>query len=155
MPVDKPIQRGSWGLEVGQPLYMPADDPYELLRLSQKPDLALKDCFLRVDWQTLRRLPISGGIVFNFKALFTPVEEFKDEPKVPALIAKVLRGGKENLMKYKNTWHVEHVVLPALDEWNQEQENSGMIEKNWEVTTLDEDPWYKGWKEKWHRQQGF
>lgn len=27
--------------------------------------------------------------------------------------------------------------------------------RNWEVTTLDEDPWFKGWEEKWHRQQGF
>uniref|UniRef100_A0A093XF12 Uncharacterized protein n=1 Tax=Talaromyces marneffei PM1 TaxID=1077442 RepID=A0A093XF12_TALMA len=113
MPADKPIQRGSWGLEIDQPLYMPAGHPHEKLRLSQNPDLTLDDCFLRVDWQTLRRLPISGAIVFNFKALFTSVQEFRDEPKVPALIAKVLRGGKENLMKYKGTWHVEHIVLPA------------------------------------------
>ncbi|EED17580.1 conserved hypothetical protein [Talaromyces stipitatus ATCC 10500] len=155
MPADKPIQRGSWGLEIDKPLYMPAGHPHEQHRLSQKPDLALKDCFLRVDWQTLRRLPISGGIVFNFKAIFTPVQEFRDEPKIPALVAKILRNGKENLMKYKSTWHVEHVVLPALDKWNKEQEDSGAIERNWEVTTLDEDPWYKGWEDKWHRQQGF
>lgn len=58
-------------------------------------------------------------------------------------------------MKYKGTWHVEHVMLPALDKWNQEQEDNGIIEKDWEVTTLDEDPWFKGWEEKWHRQQGF
>lgn len=155
MPAEKPIQRGSWGLEVGQPLYMPAGDQHEQHRLSQNPHLAIEDCFLRVDWQTLRRLPISGAIVFNFKALFTPVREFRDEPKVPALVAKILREGKENLMKYKNTWHVEHVILPALDAWNKEQEESNMIEKSWEVATLDEDPWYHGWEGKWHRQQGF
>ncbi|CRG87672.1 hypothetical protein PISL3812_04692 [Talaromyces islandicus] len=155
MPADKPIQRGSWGLEVDCPLYMPPGDPHELHRLSQSPDLSIDDCYLRVDWQTLRRLPISGGIVFNFKAVFTPVTEFRDEPKVPALVAKVLREGKKNLMEYKSTWHVEHVVLPALDKWNKEQEDSGVIEKNWEVSTLDEDPLFKGWEEKWHRQQGF
>lgn len=155
MPADKPIQRGSWGLEVDCPLYMPPGDPHELHRLSQSPDLSLDGCYLRVDWQTLRRLPISGGIVFNFKAVFTPVKEFRDEPKVPALVAKVLREGKKNLMEYKSTWHVEHVVLPALDKWNKEQEDSGMIEKDWEVSTLDEDPLFKGWEDKWHRQQGF
>ncbi|KAH8701786.1 hypothetical protein BGW36DRAFT_290274 [Talaromyces proteolyticus] len=155
MPADKPIQRGSWGLEVGRPLYMPPGDPHEQHRLSQSPNLLLEDCHLRVDWQTLRRLPISGGVVFNFKAVFTPVTEFRYEPKIPALIAKILREGKKSLMEYKNTWHVEHIVLPALDKWNKEQEDSGMIKKNWDVSTLDEDPWFQDWEEKWHRQQGF
>lgn len=155
MPTDKPIQRGSWGLEIGQPLYMPSGDPHELHRLSQNPNLSLSDCYLRVDWQTLRRLPLSGGIVFNFKALFTPVTEFRDEPGVPALVAKILKEGKNNLMKYKNTWHVEHVVLPKLEEWAKEQEENGLVPENWEVSTLEESPWFKNWEEKWHRQQGF
>lgn len=155
MPTEKPIQRGSWGLEVGTPLYMPPGDPHEALRLSQNPDLKLDECHLRVDWQTLRRLPLSAAVVFNFKALFTPVSEFRDEPGVPALVAKVLEEGKENLMKYKGTWHVQHVILPKLKEWAKEQEDLGLMPKDWEVSTLDESPWFRGWEEKWHRQQGF
>ncbi|KAB8233137.1 hypothetical protein BDV23DRAFT_194646 [Aspergillus alliaceus] len=155
MPTDKPIQRGSWGLEVGQPLYMPKGDPHEKLRLSQDPKLQLDDCHLRVDWQTLRRLPLSGAIVFNFKALFTPVTEFRDEPGVPALVAKVLKEGKKNLMEYKSTWHVEHVILPKLEEWAKEQEENELVSRNWKVATLDDSPWYRNWEEKWHRQQGF
>lgn len=155
MPADKPIQRGSWGFEVDRPLYMPPGDPHELHRLSQNPNLRIEDCNLRVDWQTLRRLPLSGAIVFNFKALFTPVTEFRDEPGVPALISKILKEGKENMMKYKSTWHTEHVVIPKLDEWANEQEDKGLVEKNWKVATLDEDPMFRGWEDKWHRQQGF
>ncbi|KAK2743362.1 hypothetical protein FQN55_007297 [Onygenales sp. PD_40] len=155
MPTDKPIQRGSWGLEVGQPLYMPAGDPHELQRLSQNPSLKLTDCYMRVDWQTLRRLPLSAAIVFNFKALFTPVTEFRDEPGVPALLAKILNDGKRSLMEYKNTWHVEHVVLPKLEEWAEEQVREGVIERDWQVSTLDDSPWFKGWEGKWRRQQGF
>ncbi|KLJ09892.1 hypothetical protein EMPG_14685 [Blastomyces silverae] len=155
MPTDKPIQRGSWGLEVGQPLFMPPGDPHELHRLSQNPSLGLSDCYMRVDWQTLRRLPLSSSIVFNFKALFTPVTEFRDEPCVPKLIAKILKEGKRPLLEYKNTWHVEHVVLPALEKWAAEQEENGLVESGWEVNTLDESPWFKGWEEKWHKQQGF
>ncbi|KAL4904493.1 hypothetical protein BDW74DRAFT_178599 [Aspergillus multicolor] len=155
MPTDKPIQRGSWGLEIGQPLHMPAGDPHEKLREFQDPNLRLEDCYLRTDWQTLRRLPLSAAIVFNFKALFTPVTEFRDEPCVPALVAKVMREGNKDLMTYKGTWHIEHVVLPALDKWAKEQEVKGLAPKNWEVATLDESPWFKGWEEKWHRQQGF
>lgn len=155
MPADKPIQRGSWGLEVGQPLYMPKGDPHETLRLSQDPNLQLDNCHLRVDWQTLRRLPLSAAIVFNFKALFTPVSEFQDEPGVPALMAKILKEGKKNLMDYKGTWHVEHIVIPKLEGWAKEQEEKGLVPKNWQVSTLDDSPWYQGWQEKWHHQQGF
>ncbi|KAL2852188.1 hypothetical protein BJX68DRAFT_275028 [Aspergillus pseudodeflectus] len=155
MPSDKPIQRGSWGLEIGKPLYMPAGDPHEKLRTFQDPDLKLEDCFLRVDWQTLRRLPLSAAVVFNFKALFTPVTEFRDEPCVPALLKKIMTEGKENLIKYKATWHVEHVLLPQFEEWIREQEESGAVPRDWEVSTLDDSPWFKNWQEKWHRQQGF
>ncbi|ODH26657.1 hypothetical protein ACO22_04489 [Paracoccidioides brasiliensis] len=49
MATDKPIQRGSWGLEVGQPLFMPPGDPHELLRLSQSRLLSLSNRYMRVD----------------------------------------------------------------------------------------------------------
>ena len=58
-------------------------------------------------------------------------------------------------MEYKSTWHVEHKVLPALEAWAKEQEDNGLVEKGWEVRTLDESPWFPEWEEKWHRQQGF
>jgi hypothetical protein len=155
MPANAPIQRGSWGLEVGTPLFMPPGDPHEKLREIQNPDLKIEDCHLRVDWQTLRRIPLSGAIVFNFTALFTPVTEFRDEPRIPALLVKILRDGKKHLMDYKGTWHVEHVVLPAFEAWAGEQVEHGVVEGDWDVATLDESPFYEGWEEKWRRQQGY
>lgn len=155
LPPNRPIQRGSWGLEVDTPLFMPPGDPHENFRTRQVPNLPVSRVHLRVDWQTLRRLPLSGAIVFNFKALFTPLDDFRSEAYVPALLAKVLRDGKKALMEYKSTWHVEHVVLPALEEWAREQEADGLTERGWEVRTLEEAPWFPGWEEKWHRRQGF
>lgn len=149
-----PIQRGSWGLEVGEPLFTLPSDLHGP-RLSQDPQLTISDVNLRVDWQTLRRMPLSGAIVFNFKALFTPVTEFRDEPGIPQIVAKVLREGKKPMLDYKNTWHVEHVTLPALDRWSEEQVQSGLVEREWEVATLEESPLFKGWREKWRHQQGF
>ncbi|KAG5651699.1 hypothetical protein H0H81_007758 [Sphagnurus paluster] len=143
---DKPIQRGSWGLEVGQPLFAPPDDPHFALRTApQDPSLSIDDVFLRVDWQILRRLPASRAIVFNYKALFTPVTDFRDEPYIPRLLARILRDMKQGLRDYKSTGHVEHRVLPALDEWAAEQEAKGWVPKDWEERTLDEDPFFPGW----------
>jgi hypothetical protein len=104
---------------------------------------------LRVDWQTLRRLPLSGAVVFNFKALFTPITEFRNEPYIPSLILKILTEGKENIMKYKGTWHVEHVVKPTLEEYERFQIESELIEKDWQPETLPEAPFFRGWEQKW------
>ncbi|KAL8830211.1 MAG: hypothetical protein Q9170_005837 [Blastenia crenularia] len=90
LPTARPIQRGSWGLEIDKPLFMPPGDPHEAYRDYQMDpaQLPLSRIHLRVDWQTLRRLPLSGSIIFNFKALFTPVEEFREYvlPPPPNLV---------------------------------------------------------------------
>ncbi|KAI5777638.1 hypothetical protein EDC01DRAFT_392618 [Geopyxis carbonaria] len=159
LPTSSPIQRGSWGLERGKPLHMPPGDPHSLLRAAQDPALQLAEIHLRVDWQTLRRLPLSGSVVFNFKALFTPLHELRAEPGVPRLMATVLRAGDAALMRYKGTWHVQHVALPVLEEWAREQRGRGVGVREdgeeEEVATLEEYPLFGGWREKWVAQQGF
>ncbi|KAH0353528.1 hypothetical protein KCU83_g3050, partial [Aureobasidium melanogenum] len=155
LPTDKPIQRGSWGLEIDEPLFMPPNDPHASLRDVQDPTHDLSRCNVRVDWQTLRRLPLSGGIVFNFKCLFTPVSALATEPYIPGLLVKVLKDGKKQLMEYKGTWHTEHVVIPALEEMDREQKAKGVVEEGWEAKTLDEYPWFPGWEDKWQKEQGF
>jgi hypothetical protein len=145
MPLDKPVQRGAWGFEVGQPLFLQADDPHFTLRESQDPELKLSDIYLRVDWQTLRRLPRSRAIVINFKALFTPVTDLRHEPYIPKLCLKILKEGKESMMTYKGSWHTEHKVIPAFEEWAQEQEEKGWVPKDWKERTLDEHPFFPGW----------
>lgn len=155
MPTDKPIQRGSWVLEIDQPLFKAPDDPHEKLREMQNPDHTIDQAHLRVDWQTLRRLPLSGAIVFNFKAVFTPVTALRNEPYIPTLMLKVLKEGNQRIIEYKNTWHTEHIVIPALEEYERQQKANGMMAKDWAPRTLDESPFYPGWAEKWHQQQGF
>ncbi|THY80337.1 hypothetical protein D6C93_09957 [Aureobasidium pullulans] len=155
LPTDKPIQRGSWGLEIDEPLFMPPSHPHLLLRNTQDPSLPLSRTNLRVDWQTLRRLPLSGAVVFNFKCLFTPVTCFAEEAYIPSLLLKVIREGKRELMEYKGTWHTEHVVVPALEEMEREQRRKGVVEEGWEVQTLDEYPYFPGWEGRWRKQQGY
>ncbi|KAJ7582590.1 hypothetical protein C8J56DRAFT_223647 [Mycena floridula] len=148
MTADKPIQRGSWGLEVGKPLYLQSDNPEFATRLTQSPELDEGNIYLRVDWQTLRRFPRSRCIVFNFKALFTPLTEFRREPYIPALLLKILREGKKELLQYKGTFHIQHVAIPALERWAAEQEEEGVVPKGWKVRTLDESPFFPGWETK-------
>lgn len=155
MPTDKPIQRGAWSLEVGKTLLLTKDDPKITKESVQDPSLRVEDCFLRVDWQTLRRLPLSGAIVFNFKTFFTPVTELRDEPRIPSLLSTVLSQGKRDLLVYKKTPLIERLLVPQLEAWKREQEEAGLVETDWNVATLEESPFFSGWESKWHRQQRF
>lgn len=76
--------------------------------------------------------------------------EFRDEPFIPKLVATVLKEGSKPIMEYKGTFHIEHIALPALEEWAKEQEDNGLVPKDWKVRTLDEDPFFPGWQRKWN-----
>jgi hypothetical protein len=84
-----------------------------------------------------------------------PVAEFRDEPYIPSLVLKVINEGKENLMKYKNMWHAEHVVKPALEQYEKEQLEQGVIDEGWQVHTLEGSPFFPVWEDKWKGQHGF
>ncbi|KAJ8604951.1 hypothetical protein MRB53_041627 [Persea americana] len=184
LPNSRPIQRGSWGFELGEtycklpgldtPAGRPAGEsthdtstapstsPSTSTSTSTDPAPDLPDIStinLRTDWQTLRRLPVSRAILFNFRAYFTPVTELRDEAKIPALAAKMLRDLNPGIAKYKGKYGgaggrdwKEEVLIPKLEEWAEEQVEKGMVERDWEVGTLEESPFFPGWERKWRAQ---
>ena len=153
-----PNSHGVYALKATKLLFSPPFPPYSThldeVRSKQEPDLSISDCHFRVDWQTLRRLPVTGVIVFNFKALFTPLEAFRHEPYIPTLLRHVILNGKDNIMEYKGTWAVQHKVCPQLEEWHKEQERDGKLGKGWEIETLKESPWFPGWVRTWRERMG-
>jgi len=161
LPADAPVARCSWSLEDWEAMFTSPEAEREKGRewnrsafCGEPEKLTRGDIRLRCDAQTLRRLPLSGAVAFNFKAVFTPFEELKDEPYVPALLLKVLEAGKENLITYKCEANVRRVAMEALKDWAEEQVRDGVVPADWEVTTLDESPFYPGWEERWKRRQG-
>jgi hypothetical protein len=146
LPASRPVQRGAWGFEIGQHLYTPPGHPDLRARETQSAQLRPEDLYFRVDWQNLRRLPLSGAIVFNFKAFFTPVRELKHEPYVPSLSLKVLGESKANLREYKQVYHIEHVLCPLMSEYERFQIDTGLMEEGWEPRTLSESPFFPGWE---------
>lgn len=121
-------------------------------RHSETKSISIEQCYLRVDWQTLRRLPLSGAIVFNFKAVFTPMTELRAEPYVPALLYKQVTEGKRVITEPKVHRHLLGVVLGALEAWKGEQVERGVVERDWEEETLAESPFYPGWEDIWRER---
>ncbi|KAK0703928.1 hypothetical protein B0T26DRAFT_658307 [Lasiosphaeria miniovina] len=158
LATDTPVSRCSWSLEDWEVMFTSpeADAGWTRSAFAGRPDaLNVGDIRLRCDAQTLRRLPVSGAVVFSFKAVFTPLAELRGEPFVPALLHRVLRDGKANLIGYKCVDNVRRVAMEALEMWAAEQAEQGIVPPDWEVGTLDESPFFPGWREKLRRQQGF
>jgi hypothetical protein len=146
LPVDQPVQRCSWGIEDWEAFYAPEDVPRSVFAKNPQ-DCTVEDLQLRCDFQTLRRLPVSGAVVFNFKAVFTPFKDLASEPHVPALLHKVVTGGQKVLIDYKMEPHVQKIVSDTCAEWAKMQLDEGIVPKDWEVGTLEEHPYFPGWKE--------
>ncbi|KAK3400810.1 hypothetical protein B0T20DRAFT_505155 [Sordaria brevicollis] len=159
LPTDTPVSRCSWGLEDWEAFHTsPCPQTGEWTRSAFKGregELDMKDIKLRCDAQTLRRLPVSAAVVFNFKAIFTGLEELREERYVPELLGKVLKEGKRELVEYKCEEHVRRKGVEALEGWAREQREKGWVEEGWEVGTLEESPFFPGWEGRWRGEQGF
>ena len=73
---------------------------------------------LRTERQTLRRLGISGGVVFTVRTYVTPVESLAEEEGVAGRLGSALRSWPEDVGRYKgkergNWWRV---VIEYLDQ---------------------------------------
>lgn len=57
-------------------------------------------------------------------------------------------------MEYKKSPLVEHVLIPAFEAWKREQEEAGLVGRDWNAATLEDSPFFAGWEAKWRSQQG-
>jgi len=68
LSVGRALWRTNWGI-TNHPSFFQPDIP------PPTPDINPADMWMRVEWQTLRKLPISGGVLFTIR---TYVEKFSD-----------------------------------------------------------------------------
>ncbi|RAQ52919.1 hypothetical protein AFGD_001586 [Aspergillus flavus] len=116
MPTDRLIQRGSWGIEIDQPIHIPLgiQSPFAMKRKTQ----------------ILRWTDTTSALTGK--------------------LSDASREVKPNLLKHKNIWHTEATILPALELWEREQKEQGIIPEDWQPATLDNYPYYPGWEERWN-----
>lgn len=154
-----PVERASWYVSWDHKLKV--NGVYQLPKVV--PDLKVemesidpKDFNVRVERQTLRKLPKSGAIIFTNHPIFYSIEEMKDEPLVPSLLKKILYEGPQDILKYKNFEFFRDHIVGYLDELIKRQVDLGIILEDTPLKTLPSYPfahWAKtdfdfvnGWK---------
>jgi hypothetical protein len=87
-----PVQRFNWSIQAGNALYLPFSNDERIDRATNRPskfhdeDLAAR-AFIRVERQTLRKLPASGDILFTIRIHLDPISLIARHPDRAALAA--------------------------------------------------------------------
>ncbi|QPC85435.1 DUF3445 domain-containing protein [Mesorhizobium sp. NBSH29] len=80
----QPVLRWNWSLQAGDALYHPLSGRQRIQRAAERPDLFAGDnfaaAFIRVERQTLRKLPASGDILFTIRIYLDPLDLLARHP---------------------------------------------------------------------------
>lgn len=109
---ERPVWRANWTLTSTPELCRP-DRSDHLAHLDE--ERVGRALWLRVERQTLRRLPRTRAVLFTVKTYVTPLEEIAREPDIAAAIAARLREMPDAVAAYKGLSAIREPVLRWLD----------------------------------------
>jgi hypothetical protein len=96
LSVDRPVWRINWGISNHPSLFQPDIPPVT-------PDMDAADMWFRVEWQTLRRLPVTGAILFTIRTYVEKLSDFMDRDyALVHEIADLVNKIPENVATYKS-----------------------------------------------------
>jgi hypothetical protein len=106
---ERPMWRMNWGISNHPALFQPETPPVT-------PEMEAADMWFRVEWQTLRRLPITGGILFTIRTYVEKLSDFmeRDQPLVQD-IAELINKIPENVAQYKSIAPYREKIFAYLE----------------------------------------
>lgn len=134
-----PVERASWYITWDHKLKV--NNIYQLPKFVPNLESSMratdpKQFNVRVERQTLRRLPKSRAIIFTNHPIFYSIDEMKDEPNVPQLLKKIIYEAPEGIIKYKNFEFIRDHILGYLDSLIQRQKDLGLVAADTPLKTL-------------------
>ncbi|MGK6311942.1 heme-dependent oxidative N-demethylase family protein [Neorhizobium sp. DT-125] len=84
LPPGRIVVRWNWSVNWGYKLYRPASQP-----ASETKDIPPEEAFIRVERQTLRKMPVSGDILFTIRIYLDPVTAIMGQPNARQLAASL------------------------------------------------------------------
>jgi hypothetical protein len=116
LQVERPVWRLNWSIYDSPELYAPRRRPGPRIWLAEGV-IADANCFIRVERQTLRKLPDTGYILFTIKVLLDPLAALGRHPEGPQL-AQGLKSQLQKLdaaqLAYKGLVESRDLLVEAL-----------------------------------------
>lgn len=98
---DLVLERRNWTVLNSDALHTPSAEPIRARIGEIRPEEAGRALHLRVERQTLRRLPQSGGALFTIRVWLAPLESLATDPARLAAFAQAWRKASPGLRAYK------------------------------------------------------
>jgi dimethylamine monooxygenase subunit A len=118
---DRIVARVNWGIADDPTRFQPARRPVDRATTAEQVGAAL---FLRVERQTLRRLPQSGAVLFTIRTEITRLDRVIHTREDAVDLGNAVRDMSPAMREYKHLT----AVAPALLAWLDARANSCMIE---------------------------
>lgn len=115
---ETPLWRNNWAFanngDLDRPVYGTEDSFVTRLEAAK---LAPEERFLKTEYQTLRKLPLSGHLLFTVRTYVEALSELKGQPIAAATLASSLRGLTREMQAYKGlpTENDAEKILSYLD----------------------------------------
>ena len=116
LPVGRIFQRFNWSIYEDAELFHPAKSKKEIKRSDLiNQENAGERLFLRVERQTIRRLPKSSSIVFTIRVHINPLSSIENDLTLLGDLKLALSNLNEDLKKYKSIDQIEMPLQSWLD----------------------------------------
>lgn len=109
------VERVNWSLLDTPTLFRPGGHFRRKRNTDVTPENAGQTLYLRVERQTLRRLPRSEAVVFGIRTYVYPLALIAGDAAVAARLAAAVRGLPDDLKGYKSVGVFEEPLLAYLD----------------------------------------
>ena len=113
LQVARPVWRVNWSLVDTPQLFLPPEHRAE--RKASPPSAAGEQLWLRVERQTLRRLPRSGDVLFGIRTHLAPLAAVIDGPAAARALAARVREMPPAMAAYKGIAAIRDALLEWLD----------------------------------------
>ncbi|WOI54667.1 DUF3445 domain-containing protein [Parvularcula sp. LCG005] len=113
---EQPVWRLNWSLHDEPTLHLP-NLPHAPRFMGMSDQSILANAFMRIERQSLRKLPRSNAIVFAIKTYVDPLHALeRAEPQLLSDIASAIRSMDKDQIAYKGLGPAQENVVQALEE---------------------------------------
>jgi hypothetical protein len=116
IPAGKIVQRRNWTLVSSGALHIPDPEPMRADIAAIDPASAGEKVLIRVERQTLRRLPITGGVLFTIRVWRYPLDHLREDPARLAAFADAWSKADPDFVSYKKLHLYKDLVDAFLRE---------------------------------------
>lgn len=114
---DLVLERFNWTVQLGAERYTPTSEPMKQRLRTLSPDDAAAHLHLRVERQTVRKLPVSNAVLFTIRIVLDPLAHILRDSDTRAAFRESWQQTDDRLRQYKGWPHydasVEHLLKAA------------------------------------------